>query len=118
MRHCSLLLFFRFFTLCILIGFWPSSAERNEIIGELETTFNFPKYSYKRSANVEQRFRAKSNKCELTTCSGFDDLERKNCINNCVSKICYEEIYASNPLEEGEIDQRQTSFKGCFATYL
>jgi hypothetical protein len=45
-------------------------------------------------------------------------LERKNCIIKCVSKICYDEIYEFDPLEEGEVDQRALSFKGCYATYI
>lgn len=72
-----------------------------------------------------------------------DSIQRKHCILECVSPICYRELYENDPvrfilisihlihrlsmhlirkiktliflqLEEGEIDVRGNSFKGCF----
>ena len=32
----------------------------------------------------------------------------------CISPACYSALYTADPLEQGEIDTRLTSFKGCF----
>ncbi|KAK0178601.1 hypothetical protein PV327_007479 [Microctonus hyperodae] len=39
---------------------------------------------------------------------------KTRCIRECVSPSCYREIYLFDQLEEGEIDVRLNSFKGCF----
>ena len=79
------------------------------------TKLKFPHYSYSRSGQNENRFKAQSNKCEFKTdCADLSSADKKNCIYSCISKKCYDEIYASDPLEEGEIDQRFNSFKGCY----
>ena len=81
--------------------------------------FVYPKYSYKRSSNVESRFKSSSNRCEFTTaCAEYSDVAKQNCILRCISRKCYDEIYSFDPLEEGEIDQRITSFKGCLSLTL
>lgn len=41
-------------------------------------------------------------------------LRRLKCVRECISPSCYQEIYKINDLEEGEIDVRLQSFKGCF----
>lgn len=43
--------------------------------------------------------------------NGFNN----NCINECISKICYDTIYKNNPLEPGEIDKiREEEFYKCY----
>mmetsp|Transcript_34279 Transcript_34279/g.39025 ORF Transcript_34279/g.39025 Transcript_34279/m.39025 type:complete len:154 (-) Transcript_34279:46-507(-) len=40
--------------------------------------------------------------------------ESLNCIDRCVSPDCYNEIFAENPLEDGEVDRnRHNSFENC-----
>jgi hypothetical protein len=40
--------------------------------------------------------------CEARTCSnGLPKDENMNCINNCTSPACYNEIYGKEPLEDG-----------------
>ena len=40
--------------------------------------------------------------------------ESYNCVNSCVSRSCYEEIYGKMPLEDGEIDlHREKAFSIC-----
>lgn len=54
---------------------------------------------------------------QSTPCIEIDpvgSLERLKCIRECISPSCYQEIYRINDLEEGEIDVRLQSFKGCF----
>ncbi|CAL7947689.1 unnamed protein product [Xylocopa violacea] len=43
-----------------------------------------------------------------------NDIAKIRCIRECVSPSCYKEIYMFDQLEEGEIDVRLNSFKGCF----
>lgn len=90
------------------------STEANH---ELTRTLDFTYYSYKKSSSVENKFRIASNNCEFNTqCADLVILSsQQNCILKCISKNCYKEVYEKNPLEEGEIDQRLNSFKGCYA---
>ena len=39
--------------------------------------------------------------------------EQVKCVRLCASVKCYNELYAWNELEPGEVDVRYTSFKGC-----
>jgi hypothetical protein len=102
-------------TFCLLVvNFVCSNTVNNQFDTKM---LEFPKYSIVKSYNFENRFRSLSNKCEYKTdCSHLDKYEKQNCVLKCISKKCYEEIYEFNPLEEGEIDQRFTSFKGCYST--
>jgi hypothetical protein len=77
----------------------------------------FPEYDYKRKLNLENQFKKQYIKCEASdACTSLGvDIDRENCIYKCMSNRCYKEIYDFDPLEEGEIDQRLVSFKGCFS---
>ena len=58
--------------------------------------------------------RAKTRECENTSCADLAPELRMNCVNLCVSPACYAEIYASEPLEDGEIDAaRARQFSSC-----
>ena len=83
------------------------------------TKLDFPNYKIIKSPNFESKFKSSSNKCEFkTACSKLNSHEKQNCIHKCMSSKCYKEIYTSNPLEEGELDQRFSSFRGCVSTEL
>lgn len=56
--------------------------------------------------------------CETKTCQGFVGLELTKCTRQCISQLCYNELYAWDELEQGEIDVRLTSFKGCVVKQL
>jgi len=54
------------------------------------------------------------NECETQSCSHLPKYESMNCVNECTSKDCYNEIYKDEPLEDGEIDtKREKTFKRC-----
>eukprot|EP00898_Chlorokybus_atmophyticus_P003109 jgi/Chlat1/379/Chrsp10S01489 len=39
---------------------------------------------------------------------------RENCVLKCASPSCYDKVYASDPLEDGEIDsERGRAFRAC-----
>ena len=94
------------------------------------TQFKFKEFSYYETRKNEALFREYVKACEQSpecwsppyTASA---LERTACIRLCVSQSCYAEVglhinntrqqvYGQDPLEEGEIDVRLNSFKGCF----
>ena len=84
-----------------------------------EKKLDFPSYTYKKSTDLENKYHGRFNRCNMRTdCQNYELEERQNCILNCISPKCYQKIYASNPLEEGEIDQRIQSFKGCLHAEL
>lgn len=60
-------------------------------------------------------WREKRIKCQKDTCQSYLPDEGENCINMCVSSVCYEEVYSKSPLEDGEIDlARHRAFTNCF----
>lgn len=74
--------------------------------------FYFPSYHYNKKGGNERRYRAEEDRCR-PTCRNTDNLEEIKCIRLCVNPKCYNEIYGFNELEDGEIDIRYSSFKGC-----
>ncbi|VVC91326.1 unnamed protein product, partial [Leptidea sinapis] len=63
----------------------------------------------------EMIFHEYESACEQSrVCGSLKGLERTHCVRECISPSCYREIYQLDPLEEGEIDVRLNSFKGCF----
>lgn len=83
---------------------------------ELDTQLNFPHYAYKRSSKFEHKFQNVHGRCESSfECSKYVSFHLQNCVLKCISKRCFEEIYLFDPLEDGELDQRLNSFKGCYS---
>ncbi len=65
-------------------------------------------------SQVDKIWRNKKSDCLSTTCSRIAFHEGYNCVNECVSSKCYNSIYASSPLEDGEIDaMRERDFVRC-----
>ncbi|RZF31887.1 hypothetical protein LSTR_LSTR015459 [Laodelphax striatellus] len=63
----------------------------------------------------EVMFREFESACEQNpSCSTLKGLARVKCVRECISPSCYYQIYYQDELEEGEIDVRLNSFKGCF----
>lgn len=65
-------------------------------------------------------FRSRKHECEAETCGHITPPElAANCVNECISKECYDEVYAVEPLEDGEIDYaRSRTFQSCFRRRL
>ncbi|KAL6445437.1 hypothetical protein ACFW04_002311 [Cataglyphis niger] len=88
--------------------------------GSLAKTFTFPEYPYKETTKNELLFRQfeqaceESGACKMQSQHRSGDVAKTRCIRECVSPSCYKEIYLFDQLEEGEIDVRLNSFKGCF----
>jgi hypothetical protein len=55
---------------------------------------------------VERQIKQRKDNCETFSCKQYQNVkdEGMNCVNACVSQSCYDEIYAMEPLEDGEID--------------
>ncbi len=79
--------------------------------------FRFPFYAFKsRRAKNENFVRRLSRQCE-PMCERESGIDYTNCVRRCMSPFCYEQIYAFDELEPGEIDVRERSFKGCCLKY-
>lgn len=79
------------------------------------TSFKFVEFPYKETKKNEIIFGEFEAACmQSNTCSAKKGLENIQCVRECISPPCYAAIYKSDELEEGEIDIRLTSFKGCF----
>lgn len=67
------------------------------------------------NSRLDRQYKQAKGACERNQCSHIYMLdEAQNCINECVSKSCFDEIYADNPLEDGEIDKaRERQFLQC-----
>ena len=74
-----------------------------------------PQASAKRRKHKKEAVTHRRN-CEATCVDNGDDVEnpRENCILQCTSPACYEEIYGAEELELGEIDnKRARAFTAC-----
>ena len=69
----------------------------------------------KHQQHRDRAYRAKKRECDVSSaCESLDAAVGQNCVNACVSPACYAEIYAAEPLEDGEIDaKRARSFLSC-----
>ncbi|KAM7358301.1 uncharacterized protein ACRADG_003324 [Cochliomyia hominivorax] len=77
-------------------------------------TFHFPEYAYKETSKNELTYHDFEVNCEHhIACENLEGVKRKSCVRRCISYSCYQDIYAFDELEEGEIDVRLNSFKGC-----
>ena len=53
--------------------------------------------------------------CETQVCGDYITEENLNCISVCLSPACFEQVYGTNPLEDGELDfDRVQRFDECF----
>ncbi|KAI5696819.1 hypothetical protein M8J76_013980 [Diaphorina citri] len=87
--------------------------------GSKITQFVFPEFPYKDSSKQELMFHEYESACEQSPqCVHLKALNRVRCVRECVSPSCYMDIYQKDPLEEGEVDVRLNSFKGCFIQRL
>ena len=66
------------------------------------------------SRHRDRAWKQRKRECEQGPCSHLVIDEAANCVNECVSPACYAEIYAAEPLEDGEIDvERRGRFQKC-----
>ncbi|XP_004525721.2 uncharacterized protein LOC101452885 [Ceratitis capitata] len=77
-------------------------------------TFHFPEYAYKETSKNEIIYHEFETSCQHNTlCENLEAVVKKSCVRRCISYTCYQDIYGFDELEEGEIDVRLNSFKGC-----
>ena len=63
---------------------------------------------------VDRQWREKKRECEQRQCQQFSLDEGMNCVNECLSLECFNQVYAHEPLEDGEIDSaRNREFVSC-----
>ena len=70
---------------------------------------------------AERELRTMRNDCSETTesCRLLVLEERSNCIHRCISNSCFERVYGTQPLEDGEIDvARRRGFDKCVKSEL
>nr|XP_018907354.1 PREDICTED: uncharacterized protein LOC109037237 isoform X1 [Bemisia tabaci] len=86
---------------------------------EYKTSFTFREYPFKETSKNEIIFHEFEHACEQNpSCAQLVGVKHVSCARECVSPTCYKEIYRPDELEEGEIDVRLNSFKGCFIQQL
>ena len=67
-----------------------------------------------KNQNRDRAFRARRRECETQKCSGMQPGTNLNCVNACISQSCFDEIYAEEPLEDGEVDSKRSRlFQNC-----
>ncbi|EDW13887.1 uncharacterized protein LOC6572286 [Drosophila mojavensis] len=78
-------------------------------------TFHFPEYAYKETSKNEIIYHDFELACSQNSLCGNNPsmVSKLNCLRKCISHSCYQDIYAFDELEDGEIDVRMNSFKGC-----
>ncbi|CEM17383.1 unnamed protein product [Vitrella brassicaformis CCMP3155] len=65
-------------------------------------------------SQTSKAWRTRRQSCSRNECGHLPIEENDGCVDKCVSPICYNEVYVSDPLERGEIDRRRRNeFNGC-----
>ncbi|XP_047481352.1 uncharacterized protein LOC125033692 [Penaeus chinensis] len=78
-------------------------------------TYTFTQFPYKESVANEKLWSEYEVACaQSPRCLELRGVQHTRCVRQCVSPSCYLDIYTHDELEEGEIDVRLSSFKGCF----
>lgn len=73
----------------------------------------FKRYTYRKKRD-DKKYKSVRQHCETNAdCHGLWGVKHTACIRKCMSPFCYKELYGEDDLEEGEIDVRLNSFKGC-----
>ncbi|CAH0556645.1 unnamed protein product [Brassicogethes aeneus] len=78
-----------------------------------KVVYTFTEFPYKETNKNEIMFREVEAACNRG-CLGKTSVSKILCNRQCVSPSCYRDIYSNDQLEEGEVDVRLNSFKGCF----
>lgn len=77
--------------------------------------YQYKKYTYRKKRD-DKTYKNLKQPCEVNPdCLAQRGAAQAICIRKCISGYCYNDIYGEDPLEEGEIDVRLNSFKGCCA---
>ncbi|XP_071952651.1 uncharacterized protein [Antedon mediterranea] len=75
----------------------------------------YQRYHYKKKPKVEKRYKNELSNCERSDkCLQLHGVEKTMCARQCMALDCFHELYGNDLLEEGEVDVRVTSFKGCW----
>lgn len=79
------------------------------------TQYHYKHYTYRKKRD-DRRYKSARQRCEMEAeCQGHWGLPQTKCVRKCMSEFCYSELYGEDELEEGEIDVRLNSFKGCLS---
>ena len=98
-----------FSTIIILLLLLMSSVMESRV------EYTFKRYTYRKKRD-DKKYRVARQQCEMSShCQGVLGVLNARCVRMCVSTTCYEELYGQDELEEGEIDVRLNSFKGCLS---
>lgn len=77
--------------------------------------YQWKHYTYRKKRD-DKKYRNARQRCEMSLeCQNLYGVENTKCVRMCISETCYNELYGDDPLEEGEIDVRLNSFKGCLS---
>ncbi len=67
-----------------------------------------------KNQNRDRAFRARRREGETQKWSGMQPGTNMNCVHACISQSCFDEIYAEEPLEDGEVDSKRSRlFQSC-----
>uniref|UniRef100_A0A0B7B0G0 Uncharacterized protein n=1 Tax=Arion vulgaris TaxID=1028688 RepID=A0A0B7B0G0_9EUPU len=79
------------------------------------TDYRYKRYTYRKKRD-DKHYKYGRQRCEMSAeCQGLWGIILTKCVRMCMSEFCYNELYGSDELEEGEIDVRLNSFKGCLS---
>ena len=60
-----------------------------------------------KNQNRDRAFRARQREGETQACAGLPPGTGANCVHACISQTCFDEVYAEEPLEDGEVDSKR-----------
>lgn len=109
-------LFLALLTLILVPGIIPMLQWRDKIMWfiRFEESGDGSSARRRRKRAAEKRYRKAKQDCTVNVCGAIPQEENMNCIFHCISPVCFDAVYASDPLEDGEIDfNREYLFSKC-----
>ncbi|XP_076434711.1 uncharacterized protein LOC143274699 [Babylonia areolata] len=84
-------------------------------VTQARVQYQFKRYTYRKKRD-DKKYRNAKQRCEMSSeCHGLWGVDHTKCVRICISETCYNELYGDDPLEEGEVDVRLNSYKGCLS---
>ena len=79
--------------------------------------YNLVEANAKRNRRLDRSWKSRKRACETNVDFGCTEIhpdENDNCVNKCISPLCFAEVYGTEGLEPGEVDHMLwRSFTAC-----
>eukprot|EP00911_Craspedida_sp_UC1_P000592 UC1_evm1s451 len=86
--------------------------------------YSHERFAFRRKSRSARLLRTRMRECEVACEKRIEayalwpEHAKTSCARHCASPTCYKALYATDPLERGEVDVRKRAFMGCAAVEI